>query len=72
MQVAFQVFRSQGFSDTQIEPTAKQAAEFASSLRREQLVNISQVMDGHIHIITVWYWPDAATAPASGHDESGQ
>jgi len=61
MRVAFQVFRSQGFSDTQVEPTAQKAAEFASSLRREQLVNISQVMDGHIHIITVWYWQEDAT-----------
>jgi hypothetical protein len=58
MKVAFQVFRSQGFSDTQVEPTAEKAAEFASTLRPDQLVSISHVMDGHIHIITVWFWQD--------------
>jgi hypothetical protein len=61
MTVAYRIFRSQGFSDTQVEPTAMKAAEFASSLTREELVNISHVMDGHIHIITVWY-----RQPASG------
>ena len=61
MPVAFQVFRSQGFSDTQIEPTAQAAAEFASTLRPEQLINISHVLDGHIHIVTVWYWRDEKT-----------
>jgi len=60
MRVTFRVFRSQGFSDTQVESTAKEAAEFASSLGPDQLVNISHVLDGHIHIITVWYWQDGA------------
>lgn len=55
MRVAFRVFRSGGFSDTQVEPTAKEAVEFASSLPRKQLVNISHVLDGHIHVVTVWY-----------------
>lgn len=59
MQVAFRVFRSKGFSDTQVESTAKEAAEFASSLGPEKLVNVSHVLDGHIHILTVWYWEDA-------------
>jgi len=54
--VAFRVFRSDGFSDLQIEPTANAAAEFAGSLGRENIISISHVMDGHIHIVTVWYW----------------
>jgi hypothetical protein len=58
MRVAFRVFRSKGFSDTQVEPTAQEASEFASSLAAEMLVNFSHVMDGHIHIVTVWYWED--------------
>ena len=58
MPLTFRVFRSEGFSDTQVEPTAQKAADFAGSLRREQLINITHVLDGHIHIITVWYWSD--------------
>jgi hypothetical protein len=58
--VAFRVFRSEGFSDLDIEPTAKQAAKFASSLQAEQLISISHVIDGHIHIITVWHWENSA------------
>jgi hypothetical protein len=68
MRVAFRVFRSEGFSDTQIEPTAARAAEFASSLGPDRLINVSHVLDGHIHIVTVWYWErpgDAAGAPAA-------
>jgi hypothetical protein len=45
--VAFRVFRSQGFGDLQIEPTATDVAEFASSLRADQLVNITHSLDGH-------------------------
>lgn len=63
MRVAFRVFRSEGFSDTQVEPTAQKASEFASSLRQDQFLTISQVMDGHIHIITVWY-RDGEKSPA--------
>jgi hypothetical protein len=55
MQVAFKVFRSQGFSDLQVESTAERAAEFASTLPPDQVIGITHVLDGHIHIITVWY-----------------
>ena len=58
MNVAFRVFRSEGFSDTQVEPTAVAASEFASSLEPNRLITISHVMDVHIHIITVWYWEE--------------
>jgi hypothetical protein len=56
MAVSFRVFRSHGFSDVQIEPTAQAAAEFASSLGRERVISISHTLDAHIHIVTVWYW----------------
>ena len=55
MKVAIKVFRSQGFSDLQVEPPAERAAEFASTLRPDQVLGITHVMDGHIHNITVWY-----------------
>ena len=58
MKLAFRVFRSDGFSDTQVEATAQKAVDFASTLRKKQVVNISHVLDGHIHIVTVWYWQD--------------
>lgn len=56
MKLTFRVFRSQGFSDTQIESTAERAAEFASTIGKENVASVSHVMDAHIHIITVWYW----------------
>jgi len=62
MPFAFKVFRGEGFSDTQVETTAQKAAEFAGSLRQEQLVSVSHVLDGHIHIVTVWYWEAAKPA----------
>jgi len=62
MSVTFRVFRSQGFTDLQIEQTAMAASEFASSLERDHLINISHALDGHIHIITVWYWETRAGA----------
>ena len=62
MRVAFRVFRSQGFGDTQVEPTAGAAAEFASTLGPERLIGVTHVLDGHIHIVTVWYWQGEPTA----------
>jgi hypothetical protein len=59
MKVAFQVFRSQGFSDLQVEQTAEKAARFASSLRPDQIISISQILDGYIYILTVWYWEES-------------
>lgn len=56
MKLVFRVFRSQGFADTQIEPTAESAAQFASTIGKDKVASVSHVMDGHIHIITVWYW----------------
>ncbi|MBA3484651.1 MAG: hypothetical protein H0T51_22835 [Pirellulales bacterium] len=55
MKVAFRVFRSEGFSDLQLEPTAAAASEFASSLDPKRLINISHALDVHVHIVTVWY-----------------
>jgi hypothetical protein len=58
MKLAFRVFRSEGFSDLQVEDTAAKAAEFAGTIGREKLVSISHAIDGHIHIVTVWFWSD--------------
>ena len=59
--VAFRVFRSEGFGDLQLEPTATAVAEFASSLGPDNLVGITHILDGHIHVVTVWFWDSAAT-----------
>ena len=56
MKLSFQVFRSEGFSDLQFETTAAKAAEFATSIGREKVVSVSHVLDGHIHLVTVWFW----------------
>jgi hypothetical protein len=61
VKVSFRVFRSQGFSDTQLEPTASAASEFATSLEPERLISISHTLDAHIHIVTVWYWETAGS-----------
>jgi len=61
VKVSFRVFRSQGFSDTQLEPTASAASEFATSLEPERLISISHTLDAHIHIVTVWYWEAAGS-----------
>lgn len=64
MKVTFRVFRSEGFSDLQLESTATAAAEFASSVEASRLINISHVLDGHIHIVTVWFWDTAGSHQA--------
>ena len=56
MQLDFRMFRSEGFAEHLAEKTAEQATEFASTLRPEQLVNVTHVLYGHVHLVTVWYW----------------
>lgn len=56
MKVAFRVFRSEGFADLLLEPTAAAASEFASSLDPKRLISISHALDVHVHIVTVWFW----------------
>ena len=58
MKVGFRVFRSDDFPETQtqVEPTARRVAEFAGSLEPGRLVSVSHVVDGRVHIFTVWYW----------------
>ena len=56
MKLQFRMFRSEGFLDTQGDLVAAQAAEFATAIGPAKLFNVSHAMDGHIHIITVWYW----------------
>jgi hypothetical protein len=34
------------------------AAEFASTLRPEELISISHSEDGNDGVVTVWYWAD--------------
>jgi hypothetical protein len=63
MKTTFRVFRSEGFSDLQLEPTATAASEFASSLGPERLISISHALDVHIHIVTVWYWEATGDSP---------
>ena len=53
MSVNFRIFRS-GFSawDTLFQ----QAADFASELGPDRLINISHSEDSHNGVVTVWYW----------------
>ncbi len=38
------------------EELFRQAAEFASTLRPEQLISISHSEDGNDGVVAVWYW----------------
>jgi hypothetical protein len=40
------------------EPTFQNAANFASKLRADRLISISQSMERGFLYITVWYWAD--------------
>jgi hypothetical protein len=49
------------------EELFSQAAEFASTLRPEELISISHSEDGNDGVVTVWYWADLRD-----QDEDGQ
>lgn len=53
MTVKFQVFRGI-FSTWEI--LFKQAAEFATAIGKEKLINISHSEDQVQGVVTVWYW----------------
>lgn len=53
MRVAFQIFRSWTKS---WETLFREAAEFAASVGRDSLINISHSENHGIGVVTVWYW----------------
>jgi hypothetical protein len=52
-QVAFRVFRATGVATW--DRLLEQAAEFASTLDRRQIINISHSSDGGSGTVVVWY-----------------
>ncbi len=55
MKVKFQVFRGI-FSSW--ETLFKQAAEFATKIGKDKLINISHSEDQVQGVVTVWYWAE--------------
>lgn len=67
MEVKFKHFRS---SMSSWEELFNQAAEFATQIGPQNLINISHSEDQNDGVVTVWYWqPNAATPlyPATPH-----
>jgi hypothetical protein len=58
-QVSFKIFRSSYIS---WEELFRQAADFAGSLERDQLISISHSEDQNDGVVTVWYWEQAHRA----------
>ena len=55
MRVEFRIFRG---TFNSWEDLFTEAAEFATSLGRERLINISHSEDKNEGVVTVWYWAD--------------
>lgn len=53
MNVAFRIFRDNWIT---WEELFSQAAEFASQLGPERLINISHSVNNQDGVVTVWYW----------------
>jgi hypothetical protein len=53
MRVNFEVFRS---SFDSWETLFQQAADFAESIGKENLISISHSEDANEGVVTVWYW----------------
>ncbi|MEZ5426134.1 MAG: hypothetical protein R2747_07715 [Pyrinomonadaceae bacterium] len=53
MEVRFELFRG---SWTSWEALFQEAAEFATRLGRDRVINISHSCDGNDGVVTVWYW----------------
>ncbi len=55
MEVRFRLFRT---SQLLWEDLMQRAAEFASTLRPEDVINISHSCDSGDSVVAVWYWAD--------------
>jgi hypothetical protein len=55
MKVKFRIFRGP-FSSW--DKLFTQAAEFATEVRKENVINISHSQDNWEGVVTVWYWSD--------------
>jgi hypothetical protein len=66
MKVAFELFWGLTAAEL-VAQTAEEAASFAGSLRPDQLITITQTLDGqtHRHLITVWYWDESEDGGAA-------
>jgi hypothetical protein len=59
MQVQFKFFQSSFSSWNEM---FQEAADFASQLPKDRLINISHSADGNVGVVTVWYWDDGEPA----------
>jgi hypothetical protein len=71
MQVQFKTFESQFLTRQKM---LQKAAEFATQMGPERLINVTHSEDHHESLITVWYWegeiPAAGAPPACISDPS--
>jgi predicted Zn-ribbon and HTH transcriptional regulator len=49
----------------------QEAADFATSVGRDALVNISHSAEGAEGIVTVWYWGEPTECPGCGYNLTG-
>jgi hypothetical protein len=61
--VDYKMFRG---TITPWEELFRQAAEFASTLRPEELINISHSEDGNDGVVAVWFWADVRERDEGG------
>ncbi len=67
MQVKFEIFRS--YTDSW-NSLFEQAANFATSIGHEKIINISHSSDGGDGVVAVWYWTENNTTNISGVRET--
>jgi rubrerythrin len=53
------------------EKLCAEAADFAGSLSREQVISVSHSSDGGEGLVVVWYWGPADTCRGCGYDLTG-
>jgi hypothetical protein len=66
MQVKFQVWKS-GIQSW--ETMFRNAANFASQLPKDRLINISHSSERGIGVVAVWYWDDDHDQPAGARTD---
>lgn len=69
LRVVFRTFRG---TLTTFEELFSQAAEFATGVGKDRLINISHSEDSNHGVVTVWYWThEAAPAPQEPEHRQG-
>jgi hypothetical protein len=68
MRVKFKFFKS---SFSSWETMFQEAADFASRLPKDRLINISHSADRNVGVVTVWYWGEGEPAALENEVREG-